>query len=82
MWPVPFEVLYALAELVVGKMNESPCFAKLLGDGGLILRVSDIDEGIEAFGQELHFMAKPFHQHAAVALDLFDPIIHFVEAPI
>jgi len=75
----PFEVLHALAELVVGKMYERPCFAKLLGDSGLILCVSDIDEGIEAFGQELHVMAEAFDQHSGVPLHFVKALINRIE---
>ena len=77
--PVPFEVLDSLAELVVGKMDESARFAELLGYIGLILRISDINEGIEAFGQKVHLMAEPFDQYPAMALDLVDPVIYFIE---
>src|SRR5439155_2347235 len=60
--PVPFEVLDALTELVVGDMGEGARFGELLGDIGWVLRVSDINEGIEAFGQKVHLMAEPFDQ--------------------
>ncbi|TLY22505.1 MAG: hypothetical protein E6K68_02765 [Nitrospirae bacterium] len=60
-------------------MDESAGFAELLGYIGLVLRVSDINKGIEAFGQKVHLMAEPFDQHAAVAFDLVDPIIYFIE---
>src|SRR5439155_24934807 len=64
--PVPFEVLDALTELVVGEMDEGARFAELLGYIGLVLRVSDINEGIEAFGQKVHLMAEPFDQYPAI----------------
>jgi len=46
---VPFEILYALAELVVGKMDESPCFAKLLLNG-LMADMLSLNMGRQAFG--------------------------------
>jgi len=33
----------------------------------------------EALGYEAQLVAKSFHQHAAVALDLIDPVIYFIE---
>jgi len=43
---VPFEILYALAELVVGKMDESP---KLLLNG-LMADMLSLNMGRQAFG--------------------------------
>ena len=78
----PFEILDALTELVIGQVDEGAGFAKLLGDSGLILCVSDIDEGIEAFGQELHFMAETFDQHSGVPLHFIKALINRFEPPV
>jgi hypothetical protein len=46
---VPFQILDALVELLVGKMDKSPCFAKLLLDG-LVPDAFSFDVDRQAFG--------------------------------
>ena len=65
-------------ELLVGKMDESPCFAKLLLDG-LVPDAFSFDVDRQAFGYKAHFTMQSFGQHAAVAFDFVDPVIDFIE---
>jgi len=65
-------------ELLVGKMDKSPCFTKLLLDG-LVPDAFSFDVDRQAFGYKAHFTMKSFGQHAAVAFDLFEPFIYFIE---
>ena len=46
------------------------------------LHMLNLDVHGEALGYEVQLMAKPFHQHAAVALDLFDPVIYLLESAV
>ena len=46
------------------------------------LHVLNLDVHGEALGYEVQLVAKSFHQHAAVALNLFDPFIYFIETTI
>jgi len=47
-----------------------------------VLPVSDLYVHGETLGDEVQFVAKSFHQHAAVALNLFDPFIYLIESPV
>jgi hypothetical protein len=44
-----------------------------------VLSVSDLDVHGETLGDEVQLVAKTFQQYAAVALNLFDPFIYFIE---
>src|SRR2546425_4837145 len=72
---LPFEVLDALAELVVGQMDEGLGFSELLSNGGLVLGVPAFDEDSEALGHKLNLIAEPFDQHAGVTLQLIKALI-------
>ena len=89
VWPVPFEVLHALTELilrlaelvllllevVVGTAEDSGHTLKLVVEIFSILPVSDLDMHEEAIGHKMELVAKPFDEHAIMA----DPLIHVVE---
>ena len=75
----PFEVLDALAELVgcfVIKADESVGFLKSLIDVGPVFGMADINVGHQAFSHKVQFVPEAFDKHAAVALDLFRPLVH------
>jgi hypothetical protein len=46
------------------------------------LHMLNLDVHCETLGYEVQLVAKSFHQHPAVALDLFDPFIHVIESPV
>jgi hypothetical protein len=74
-------VLHALVELFVGEMYEGAGFAKLLLDG-LVPDAFSFDVDRQAFGYKAHFTMQSFGQHAAVAFDLVDPVIDFIESTV
>jgi len=85
----PFEVLHALAELVVlpSEVLER-CAEQRLGfveafvNTSLVLSISPFHEGREPLGHKPDLVTKVFDQDAAVALDLFDPVIYFIKAAV
>ena len=46
------------------------------------LHMLNLDVHGEALGYELKLMSKAFDQNAAVAFDLFNPFIYFIESSI
>ncbi len=89
MWPVAFEILHALVELVVLPSEvlercaeQRLSFVEAFVNTGLVLSISPFHEGREPLGHKPDLVAKIFDQDAAVALNLFDPVIHRIEAAI
>jgi len=64
------------------KANKGVRLLKTLIDVRPVFGMADVDVSDQAFGNELKLMAQSFHQHAAVSLDLFDPLIYFIESAI
>jgi len=84
-----FEVLHALAELVVlpsevleRYAEQRLGFVEAFVNMGLVLSISPFHEGREPLGHKPDLVTKIFDQHAAMALDLFDPLIYLIEAAI
>jgi len=82
-----FEVLHALAELVVlpsevleRYAEQRLGFVEAFVNTGLVLSISPFHEGREPLCHKPDLVTKIFDQDAAVALDLFDPVIYFIEA--
>ena len=82
-----FEVLHALAELVVlpsevleRYAEQRLGFVEAFVNMGLVLSILPLHEGREPLGHKPDLVTKIFDQDAAVALDLFDPVIYFIEA--
>jgi hypothetical protein len=80
--PVAFEILDTLVELLVGEMEEGAGFLMLPIVVFPFLHMLNLNVHGEAFGYEVQLVAKSFHQHAAVALNLFDPVIYLLESSI
>ena len=72
-------MLHALAE-VVGRFereaNEGVGFLESLIDVGPVLGMADVNVGHQALGHEVKLVPEAFDQHAAMALDLFQPFVH------
>lgn len=66
----------------VGEPDQGVGFPESLVRVGPVLGMADINVGRQPFGQQVNLKAKAFDQHAAMALDLFDPAAHFVESVI
>ena len=77
--PVPFEVLDALAELVVGKMDEGAGFLVLPVVVFPFLHMLNLDVHCKSFSYKLDLVPEAFNEHAAMAFDLVDPVIYFIE---
>ena len=80
---LPFEVLDALAELLVlpSEVFERCAeqhlgFAEAFVNPGLVLGISPLHEGCEPFGHKPDLVAKVFDQDAVVAFDLSQPFVH------
>jgi len=74
-----FEVLYALAEVVVGTTDEGVRLLELAVEIFPFLHMLNLDVHGETLGYKVQLVAKSFYQHAAVALGLINPRIHFIE---
>jgi len=71
-----------LLEVGIGTADEGVCVLELAVEIFPFLHVLNLDVHGEAFGYGMKFMAKSFHQDAAVALDLFEAFIYFIKSPI
>ena len=71
-----------LLKVAVGTADEGLGIIELAVEIFPFLHVQNFDVHGEALGYEVQLVAKSFHQHAAMALDLFDPLIHFIEATV
>ena len=80
--PVPLDVFHAVAEVVVGTTDEGVRLLELAVEIFPFLHMLDLDVHGETLGYEVQLVAEAFHQHAAVSLDLVDPVIDLMEAPI
>jgi hypothetical protein len=82
-------MLHALAEMVgrfEREANESVGFLESLIDVRPVLGMADINMGHQALGDEVKLVPEAFHEHPAMALDLFQPFVHlptqFLELPV
>lgn len=66
--------LDSFVELAVRKVDQRTRFLKLFVEIGAIVRMTPLNVHLETFGDELEFVAEPFHQHAAMSLGLLDAV--------